>query len=234
MRKDAFMSFKQSFRFLSAVIGWMALGIQLFLLFQLATRNGSHPITAVTKFFDYFTIFSNILVAIVFTVVSLRSGNPFSDFFTHPKVKGAVAVYISITGLIYFLLLRNLWHPTGLQWLADILLHYLMPIAYLIEWCCFTPKGVLSWKDALRWLVFPLGFGVWALIWGAIFGFYPYPFIDVKTLTNPRVFTNIAGLTVLFFVLGLLYVGLDGWLEKRLIRNKQRASSIPSNKWGEP
>ena len=88
-----------------------------------------------------------------------------------------IAVYIFITGLVYFLILRYTWNPKGLPLVADVLLHYGMPLLYGIEWMLFTPKGFLHWQDALRWLVFPLGFVLWALFWGAIFGFYPYPFI---------------------------------------------------------
>ena len=135
------------------------------------------------KFFDYFTILSNILVATVFTTVSSQRDT--DGFFAHPKVKAGVAVYIFITGAVYFLILRHTWNPTGLSWLADVALHYVMPTLYGLEWLFCTPKGSLRWHDALRWLAFPLAFVVWALFWGAIFGFYSYPFIDVAKLGYP-------------------------------------------------
>jgi hypothetical protein len=93
------------------------------------------------------------------------------QFFTHPKVKTAIAVYIFITGLVYFFLLRNLWDPKGLQLLADVVLHYVMPVLFGIEWLFLTAKGHLRWQDTLRWLVFPIAFAIWALLGGQCLGF---------------------------------------------------------------
>ncbi len=72
----------------------------------------------------------------------------------------------------------------------------------------------LGRKDGIRWLFFPIGFGLWALFWGAIFGFYPYPFIDVAVLGYPQAFLNILLMLAGFFVLGLGLVAIDRWLRK--------------------
>jgi len=201
------MNIRLPFRILSAIVGWSALALQLYLLIVINIEKGVPGIVGVMKFFDYFTILSNILVATVFTTVGLQR---YADgFFAHSKVKAGIGVYIFITGLVYFLILRHTWNPTGLSWLADVLLHYVMPALYLIEWLFFTPKGYLRWNDAARWLAFPLAFVVWALFWGAIFGFYPYPFIDVPKLGYPQVLVNSVFMAIAFLVVGLLLVAID-------------------------
>ena len=210
------MTLRQIYRIFSAVLGWSALGLQLYLLIAIAVKNELPPITGVMKFFDYFTILSNILVATVFTALCARSPQKWSRFFTHPKVKTGVAVYIFITGLVYFLILRHTWNPKGLALVADVLLHYGMPVLYGIEWLLFTPRGRLRWQDAFRWLVFPLGFVLWALFWGEVFGFYPYPFIDVTALGYPQVLLNSFFMAVGFLGMGLVLVVSDRWLKKIL------------------
>lgn len=222
------MNIRQLFRVLSAIVGWSVLALQLYLLIASNIENGLPGIVGVMKFFDYFTILSNLLVATVFTTVGLQR---YADgFFAHPKVKTGIAVYILITGLVYFLILRHTWNPTGLWWLADVALHYVMPALYLIEWLFFTPKGYLRWHDALRWLVFPLGFAAWALFWGAVFGFYPYPFLDVAKLGYPQVLLNSVFMAIGFLVIGLLLVAIDRRLGKNAqpigLRNPSSVRSI--------
>jgi hypothetical protein len=201
------MNGRQAFRMSSAIVGWSALALQLYLLVVINMEEGLPGVVGVMKFFDYFTILSNILVATVLTTVGSQR---YADgFFAHPKVKTGVAVYIFITGAVYFLILRHTWNPTGLSWVADVTLHYVMPALYGIEWLFFTPKGYLRWHDVIRWLAFPLAFVVWALFWGAIFGFYPYPFIDVAKLGYSQVLVNSVFMAIGFAVMGLLLVAID-------------------------
>ena len=213
------MIVRQLFRALSAIVGWSALALQLYLLIVINIDKGQSGIVGVMKFFDYFTILSNILVATVLTTVCLQRDA--DSFFTHPRVKTGVAVYIFITGLVYFLILRHTWNPTGLSWVADVALHYVMPALYGLEWLFFTSKGYLRWHDAIRWLAFPLAFVMWALFWGAIFGFYPYPFIDVAKLGYPQVLVNSVFMAIGFAVIGLLLVVVDRVLS-RLQSGEQR------------
>ncbi|SRR5579883_2866261 len=216
------------YRLVSAIVGWSVLALQLYLLVVSAANSGLPPIVGVMKFFDYFTILSNLLVATVLTTLCLRSQSHFNQFFTHPKVRTGVAAYILITGLVYVLILRHTWHPIGLWKVADVALHYVMPTLYTLEWLVFMPRGHLRWSDAGRWLVFPLAFAAWALFWGAVFGFYPYPFIDVTHLGYPRVFLNSLFMAAGFFGLGLLLVAIDRGLSRVLPVHEPTATSVRS------
>ena len=56
----------------------------------------------------------------------------------------------------------------------------------------------------LRWLQWPAFYAVYALIRGAITGFYPYPFIDVSVLGITRTLIHCIGLGVAFLALAYL------------------------------
>jgi hypothetical protein len=55
--------------------------------------------------------------------------------------------------LVYVTILRPLWAPQGAQWLADVLLHYGMPLGYLGFWLFLVRKTSLRWYDPLLWLI---------------------------------------------------------------------------------
>jgi hypothetical protein len=193
--------------FAVAALGWFALVLQYLIAF--GDRRGAALLAGTINFFSYFTILSNLLAAVLLTAAGLRR-RP-----APPALSGAVALYMAVTGLVYVLLLRQLWQPEGWQFVADALLHYLMPALYLVHWLLFLPKGTLRPRHALVWLAFPVGFAVYSLIHGALSGFYPYPFIDVAALGYPAVLRNMAGLTLAFAALGLLLVAVDGRLARR-------------------
>ncbi|HYH56223.1 MAG TPA: Pr6Pr family membrane protein, partial [Anseongella sp.] len=96
--------------------------------------------------------------------------------------------------------------------LADILLHYVMPLLYLFHWVAFAPKGRQRFRNSLWWLVYPLAYLVYALARGAATDTYPYPFIDVIQLGNGIVARNSILLALAYWVLGLLLLAADGWL----------------------
>ena len=163
-----------------ALLGWFALALQLYLML-VQSPAGAAMVGTVITFFSFFTILTNLLVAVVFTAVGLSQGR-MGGFFRRPSVQAGTAAYIAIVGIIYQLLLRQLWNPQGAQWFADILLHTVMPVGYVVYWLLFAPRAGLRWKDAIAWLVYPGVYLVYVLARGAVSGVYPYPFVDVNVL----------------------------------------------------
>ena len=205
-------------RTFAALVGLLALAalvLQYVLILQL-TRDNVGVVLGTVRFVTYFTILSNIAVALVaFAAATGQSG-----FFGQARVRGAVALYIGVTGSIYFFILRHLWQPQGAQWWADTGLHYAVPLAYWAWWLALTPHGGLRWRDVAGWLLFPLAYVVWVFVRGAWLGEYPYPFIDVGQLGWGKVAINAVGVMAVFVVLGLVIVGVDRVLGRR------RASSL--------
>jgi len=189
---------------ITAAVAWFALVLQFVLLLG-ATWNTKGPALATIQFFSYFTILSNLLVALVCTFAMRDAGG----FFARASVRGATALYIAVTGGIYLTILSSLWAPTGWQWLADTSLHYAVPLLYLSLWLVFEPPRVLVWSDALRWLSFPIAYFAWAIARGAWLGEYPYPFIDAGALGYARVLVNAMGVLALFVAIGFALIAYN-------------------------
>jgi hypothetical protein len=194
-----------------AVLGWFALALQLYLMLIQSPAGGM--LTTVITFFSFFTIVTNTLVATVFTAILFHSG--WGRWFNRPSVQAATVVYIAIVGSIYGLLLRHLWNPQGWQWVADVLLHNIIPAGYLAYWLLFAPRAGLRWKDALGWLLYPAVYLVWVLARGALTGLYPYPFVDVTLLGYGGVFVRAGIFLLVFLGTGLLVVAVGRWTRGR-------------------
>ena len=190
---------------LAAVIVWFSVIAQLYL----SIENRRAPIPeALIRFFSYFTIETNILVATCFTILLLKPASRWGVFFSGPRVLTAICSYITFVGLTYNILLRQLWQPTGLQQLVDELLHSVIPIMFILYWLIYVPKAGLQWKNALRWLIYPVVYVILMLGRGALSGYYPYPFIDVTELGYYKVFLNGFGLIIAFLLLSCLFIGI--------------------------
>ena len=124
-------------------------------------------------------------------------------------------MYIVVVGVVYHFLLAPTWNPQGLALLGNSLLHYVMPAAFVLDWLLFAPKGRLNWKDPAKWLVFPLVYGGWTLIHGALSGWWPYPFVDVGALGLGQVLLNFVGLLIFFLIVGLTVVAIDRTFGRR-------------------
>jgi hypothetical protein len=205
---------KKIYLTIGVVTGWFAIAAQLYL--QIIHRLTSVP-EAVFRFFSYYTILTNILVALCFTVLLLKPDSGLGKFFSRPSVLTAVLTYIVFVGLAYHFLLRHIWTPEGLQAAVDDLLHSFIPLFFILYWMRFVSKAELEWKDVLPWMIYPVVYLLYILIRGAISGFYPYPFIDVNNIGYRRMIFNDGGLITAFFVLSLLFVAI-GKLMSRTAR----------------
>jgi hypothetical protein len=184
-----------------------------YLLVLRATWAEAGPLRASIRYFSYFTILSNI--AVLLACVSALGGAP--AFFTRPAVRGAVTVYIGLTGALYALLLRNTWDPQGLPLLTDVSLHYVVPALSVLAWLAGPGHGALRWWHAVAWLAFPAGYLAWVLLRGAMTGEYPYPFVDAAALGLSGVLTNTAALLGVFLAAGWLLVMVDRIAARRLL-----------------
>ncbi|MEO6638860.1 MAG: Pr6Pr family membrane protein, partial [Ginsengibacter sp.] len=135
-------------------------------------------------------------------------------FFSNQKVLTAIAMYITIVGLVYNTILRFQWQPKGLQLIVDELLHSVIPVLFIVFWFLFVPKAYLKAKDIFPWLLYPLFYIIYILIRGSINGVYPYPFVDVVQLGFSKVFLNSGILVMVFVAFSFLYVALDRFAKK--------------------
>jgi hypothetical protein len=197
----------------AGILGWIALALQYALV--LIGSMGADLFTHSINFFSYFTILTNILAALAFTLPWLAPQSAPGEFFSRPNVRTAIAAYIIIVMTIVYFVLRHLTDLQDWDFAADLLLHYVMPVLFVIDWLFLVPKQTLKLKGTLGWLAFPVIYLAWTFIHGVYSGFYPYPFLNGAELGNTRVLLNEAGLLVIFLVLGFILVTGGRLLDKR-------------------
>ena len=203
---------------IAACLGWFALTVQMYLVLWSRWQDQASLLGGLVNLFGFFTVLSNILVATILTWSAFGRESPARRFWLSPAVGGGVLTSILFVAIAYSLLLRHLWQPQGWQWLADGLLHDVMPLLFALYWWLRVKKGELRIRHLSAWLLYPLGYFGYALLRGHLVGFYPYPFIDVANLGYARVMLNALAMFAAFIVLGLCVLGLDRWQGRRLAR----------------
>lgn len=185
-----------------ALVGWIAVVGQYF-----ASHAGS--LSGTIDYFSYFTVLSNILVAATLTAAALAPQSAVGSYLLKPGVAVATAVYISVTGLTYWLVLSALYDLQGWVLFFDRLLHYAMPPAYVLFWLVFMPKGQVRLGAAAWALAPPVAYAVYTFAHGPWTGFYPYPFVDVSKIGVWNTARNVLEFIVFFYLVGIGYVALD-------------------------
>lgn len=196
-----------------AILAWFAVMTQYYLMIE---HRGASVFETTIRFFSFFTILTNSLVVIYFTMVLLKKKSDNLSILDKPGTLTAVTVYITIVGLVYQIILRHIWEPTGLQMIVDELLHTVIPILVIIFWYVYDEKISVTYNQIPQWLIYPLIYLVYILIRGHFSSFYPYPFMDVVSLGLSKVLTNSAGLIVLFICMSALFIKLG-----KIIRSRQ-------------
>ena len=126
---------------LAAVLGWTGLAIQLYLVLLARWQEQASLIGGLVNLFCFFTVLSNTLVATVLSQAAFGRESAARHWFLSPSVSSCIAASILLVALAYSLLLRHLWQPQGWQWLADELLHDVMPLVFVLYWWLEVPQG---------------------------------------------------------------------------------------------
>ncbi|MFF4606488.1 Pr6Pr family membrane protein [Streptomyces sp. NPDC001339] len=194
------------------------------------------------RLFSYFTIQSNILLAVVFACSAHRAwtGRPALS----PRVTGAALLYICITGIVFHFVLSNdssgfsmTSDRTPLESVASQLLHTATPLAAVLDWLVLTAPGAFLFHDAWKWLAYPILYLPFALIRGALLapgtdGRYPYPFLDVDLHGYAGIATHAVVFALAFYLLALALVVLDR-IRPRLRGPRNRMSPTGSGPLGD-
>ncbi len=184
-----------------ALLALAGLGLRFGLFLPKAWSMGLSTWTATGNFHSYFSVLTNLLVAITFLA-------PFS-IFRQARVRGAITLYALLVGVVYEAMLRGVWHPGGAEFAASLILHDAVPVAVVAHWWLLREKRALSWSHPVAWLGFPLLYLAYAVARGELTGWWLYPFLDVPALGYLRVAINTCALLGFLLVLGLAMVAWD-------------------------
>jgi len=225
-------SYGPVFFWISLVAAWFAVGLSFTLNltgYYVANADPAKPTilgniasgidTPWERFFDwitYFTILSNILVAIVLTALVARP-----SLFTRRDWVGTLwrtlrldsVLMMVVTGVVYNLLLAT-GGKTGWDLLSNTMLHVLGPLLTLIVWLIAGPRGLISARIIWLSLILPLLWACFALIRGQIVGAYPYPFLDVSTNGLASALTYIGVIVAVTVVLAFILMAIDAGLRR--------------------
>lgn len=200
---------KWKLAFFLAVLGWAAIVIQFWLMMQ---NSITSKLETTVRFFSFFTILTNILVALFFTLQVFKILKLLND---RREAQGLspITVYITVVGLVYQILLRHTWSPTGIQMIVDETLHSVIPVLTIIYWYLYESKSKLHYNQIPRWMLFPLTYLIYILVRGNYSGFYPYPFVNVTNLGLQNVLINATFLLVGFTAISFCFVWVGKFLK---------------------
>jgi hypothetical protein len=156
----------------------------------------------VLNFFSYFTNLSNLVAASVLLLCAFDVGSSGKGSMTLARYVSAVNMAVVV--LVFAVLLRNIDLGALLPW-VNFVLHYVMPVAVVLDWLADPPALKLHSNSYFLPLLFPALYLVYVLLRGASTGWYPYPFL------NPAKVGGYGG--VAMYSLGIaIAVLLASWL----------------------
>lgn len=176
-----------------------------------------------TELFVYYTYITNILCLVVTGIVLYDNYKKVinNEHRGHNeiirKIKGAATIGILITGVVYHFLLGDT-SVEGYFHLDNIIVHYIVPLMFVLDWILFDKRKNINVIDPLTWLLLPATYLIYALIRGAIVGAdaklqYAYWFIDVNDLGYSGVLIWALILTLAFSIVGYLM-----WLFDKVVK----------------
>lgn len=211
---------------IAAAISWFYLALSLTLkafnvyppLEVLPHAYGDNPdgiagfFGRIFDWFSYFTILSNIVVAVVTTMLA-RSLHRTSTTWSTLRMDSLVM--ISVTGLVYAIVLAPAANPQGLELVTNSLGHYIIPALTVVLWLLIGPRKQLRPITIFTALIIPIIWAIYTLIRGAIINGYPYGFLNVAEIGLGTAIVNIMGVAVLGIIIGTIYWVLDKALPQR-------------------
>ena len=178
--------------------------------YQFASLRTTLPAFNPGNFFSFFTIESDILAAaLLFSMALIRRDERTLLF---DLVRGAVTLYIAITGVVFAILLRGLQESldTHIGW-VDFTVHKLIPVVVVADWVWDPPRHRLPIAASVSWLIYPALWLTYTLVRGASEDWYPYPFVDASHLGYGGVLLRSALLVVGFAAGAAALIAIGNW-----------------------
>lgn len=140
----------------------------------------------------FFTTLSVLIVLGYFSITLYTMVRDSTTAPPAPRLRGGVTLWIVTTALISHVIVEGGASPfpgmvdpdpaVAVEYRSRFFMHYVIPAMVLIDWMVFGPHGIVKWRDALWWLLFPLAYGVISIARGQWFpdvsDRFPYPFFD--------------------------------------------------------
>jgi len=160
---------------------------------------------SIITFLSFFTIQSNMLVAFYMlwsSYLDLKGKNSkYEDL-----VRGGVTIYISITGFVFFIMLKDIIDPQGIRFYTNIIEHYIIPSSMIVCSVVWGNSKTLKFNYIVYWCIYPFSYFVYTLIRGRFIRVYPYPFIDVSKLGYINALRNSFIVFIVFIIFSAVVI----------------------------
>jgi hypothetical protein len=179
---------------------------------------GIHPdgfagvVSRLSDTFSYFTIWSNIVVGISATLLLSR---PFLDTTLRRVLRLDALLMITVTAIVYQVLLAPTTDVTGWSRLTDPILHVITPLVTVIVWLVWGPRGWVTGRLVPFALAVPVVWIGWMLARGAVIDAYPYDFANVSEFGYASVARTLVLILVFGIIVAAIYWGIDVALRRR-------------------
>ncbi len=174
----------------------------------------------------YYTVLSNILVFSFLFYLAVREAKSgkISDTKTL-RIKAAVTMSITITFLVYHIMLAPLAEPDEFWNIRNMIVHYLVPIGFIADTLFIDRQKIYRWYDPFWWTGAPLAYFIFALFNGTVLKWripgaedspFAYFFINVNKYGWAQV-----GKNTIFILLAYIIVGFVLLSFKKVLGQKQ-------------
>lgn len=197
---------------LGALLGLTGLVLQYWLLYADMSAHGASALDVLWRFYVYFTLLTNTFVTLVFARAAWKPDS--LTGLNAPHVELMAVTSIMFVCIVYNVLLAPRWDPQGWQKVADVIVHNVVPILFLLFWA-LRPHGALKWRDAALAALWPLAYAIYGLTRGLFDHFYPYFFMDPTSASYGQIALNLVGLVVAFMLGALLLIAISRALGRR-------------------
>ena len=206
---------KKQFDIIGFLIGWVSVITQFILMLQ---NRQAGIVETIIRFFSFFTILTNTLVALYFTARAFKIKNEVFSIFYKKGTLTALTVFILVVGMVYQIILRHVWEPKGLQLIIDEMLHTINPIFVLVYWILFALREDVNFQNIKSWLWYPVIYFAYIIIRGYFSGFYPYPFVNIPVIGYKQLFINFILICSFIIALSAILVAIGRKLKRNSVQ----------------
>jgi hypothetical protein len=199
---------KRQFALVVALVAWFALVVQLVVSIRMGIARGNGWPYGLWMYVAFFTVTTNLLVAVASLIVAVAPDSRRGRKLGNPDSLTGIAASIILVCITYNAILAGLWKPHGWQLAADLALHDVVPILFVVFWWIAVPRGSIRFRRAALWALYPIAYFAYAMLRGLVTDFYPYPFINVRELGFFWVIVNALGVLLAFFIILTVLTGV--------------------------
>lgn len=169
-------------------------------------------LSRLTDTLSYFTIWSNVAVAVAVTLLAL---DPVRDTVPRRVLRLSSLLMITVTAIVYQVVLAPSIDVVGWSLLTDPLLHAVTPLVTVVVWAVWGPRGWVTARLVPWALVVPALWICWMLARGAVVDAYPYGFVNVVDLGYAAAARNLVLVLLVALALAAAFWRLDLVLRRR-------------------